>query len=250
MARKKKSTNKVVPVLVLAAILAGGYYWLTTDTSTFPERLDLNAITQSSADSITTGTQLTEEITPADSVADSILITEEVKAKTEQQPATKATAKNAYVDEYGNVIYKQPNGKSPVKYKKASMGRWGYEVMYPDYLTKETNTGDGRTFENGSGFKLTTYATWNVFDESITDLYRKDLPEVKSVTYKKLFRKQKFYVKSGYTKSNQIFYQKEAILIKDGQEVVATLVFYYPQSYQKDADKVVGKIFGSFPIAR
>ena len=254
MARKKKSTNKVVPVLVLAAILVGGYYWLTTDTSALSERSDLNALTQSSSDSTTVGNLSTEDAALVDSTvhsgADTVSNTENVTAQPELQSTPKATAKNAYVDEYGNVIYKQPNGKSPVNYKKAIMGRWGYEIMYPDFLTKETNTGDGRTFVNASGFKLTTYAAWNVFDESITDLYRKDISDVKSVTYKKLFRKQKYYVKSGYTKTNQIFYLKEALIHKDGQEVIATLVFYYPQSYQQEADKVVSKIFGNFPIVR
>lgn len=251
MAKKKKSSNKVVPVLVLAAVLAGGYFWLTSD------RASTGLILPGESSTETPSTQQ-DDYTLADTaqqVLDSIqadtLIQPASEASVPKEAETKASSKsstkNAYVDEYGNVIYTTPNGVTPIKYKNNKMGRWGYSITYPSFLTKESNTSDGRSFTDGKGKKLTTYAAWNVFNESISDFYQKDFPEAKSVTYKKLFRKQKCYIKSGYTKNNQIFYMKEALFTKDDQEVVATLVFYYPKSYNQQAEKVINQIFPSFP---
>ena len=257
MARKKKSTNKVVPILVLAAILGGGYYWLMNDSK---GGFGLTLPGESSADSVSSSqpAMLPEDATDTVGfVADSVLQnqTEPSTHSADENRAAierKSAGKNAYVDEYGNVIYTKPNGKDPITYKTYRQGRWGYGVKYPSFLTKESHaqSSDGGTFEDGKGRKLSTYASWNVFNESITDLYRKDFPGVKSVTYKKLFRREKCYVKSGYTNDNRIFYLKEAIYEKDDQEVVATLIFYYPKSFNKEADQVVKEIFTSFPIVQ
>lgn len=248
MARKKQSSNKLVPVLALAAILGGGYYWLTSDSGnssglTFPS--------EHSNDSAKVHYEAIEEQDTALQDTPSNVTADAEQAKTDKESAKQETTtktKNAYIDEYGNTIYTTPNGETPIQYRTAKVGRWGYSFKYPSFLTKERNTSDGRSYEDGKGKKLTTYASWNVFNESISELYRKDFPDAKSVTYKKLFKKQKCYVKSGYTKNNQIYYMKEAIIGKDDQEVVVTLVFYYPQSYNKQAGKVIGQIFPSFPL--
>ena len=249
MARKKNTTNKVVPVVVLAALLAGGYYWLTSDANdaglSFPSESTSDTIMHKSLDSVEE-----ENIVGQDSILSELSKSEELNKKDSEGRAISPkhqSAKNAYVDEYGNVIYTQPNGVSPIKYKSAMMGRWGYAVKYPAFLTKVNHSSDGSTFEDGKGCKLATYASWNVFNESITDLYRKDFPDVKSVTYKKLFKKQQTYVKSGYTKDNRIYYLKESIFEKDDQEIIATLIFYYPKSFSNQADKVVKEVFGTFP---
>lgn len=253
MARKKTSgTNKVVPIVVLAAILGGGYYLYTSDNSSdsqlsMPGEGVSDELVQPVQNEVQAGDSMAiDSVALVDTIAVANAITDEAVGNASKNDS-KATAKNAYVDEYGNVIYTQPNGVAPIKYKTAMMGRWGYSVKYPSFLTKPSHGSDGSSFEDGKGRKLATYATWNVFNESISELYRKEFPDVKTVTYKKLFRKEKTYVKSGYTKDNRIFYLKEAIFEKDEQEVVATLIYFYPKSDSKQADKVIKEIFGSFP---
>lgn len=248
MAKRKKSSNKIIPVVALAAIIVGGYYWLKSDDSPI-DGLDIPGIfaTDSTEVTDTSADSTVDELLSieGDSVlADSILSS---APQNETNVTSEGKAKNAYVDEYGNVIYTQPNGVSPITYKTAKMGRWGYSIKYPTFMTKTNHSSDGSSFEDKRGLKLATYASWNVFNESITDLYHKDFPGTKSVTYKKLFKKQNTYVKSGYTKDNKIYYLKEAIIVKDEQEVVATLIFYYTKSYEKDADKVIKEVFAAFP---
>ena len=275
MAKKNKSGNsKVVPILVLAAILGGGYYVYTnyvssekrltqsddtvfdvlvkpipsedetdgleSEDSEFSVDLEMN-------DQILDGQDIgTVEHSDEGTTAESAHKDQSKRTSSKASTATKS--KNAYVDEYGNVIYTQPNGVAPIKYKTARMGRWGYSVKYPSFLSKQTHSSDGSTFEDNKKRKLATYATWNVLNESISDLYNKDFPGIKSVSYKKMLRKQNAYVKSGYTKDNRIFYLKESIIEKDGQEVVVTLIYYYPKSDSNQATKVVNEVFGTFPI--
>ncbi len=270
MSKKKKSTNKVLPLLVLAAILGGGYYWLSNETAMtndanessdlrLPGEGDSNAPSEATTDwesednTKTSALQLQEDSVTEHQENTNIPVNQTVGTKaTTGVSGTTSAGKNAYVDEYGNVIYTKPNGKDPITYKIYKQGRWGYSVKYPSFLAKESHSqsSDGGTFEDGKGRKLATYASWNVFNETIAELYHKDFPEVKTVTYKKLFRKQKCYIKSGYTKDNRIFYLKEAIYTKDDQEVIATMIFYYPKSFNKEADKIVKEIFTSFPILK
>ena len=268
MAKKTKSTSKLGPVLVLAAVLGGGYYWLSTNTETNtndkqsakPNFTYVSDIPRDSDEEPEDDSWIQEEPEISDPTSNSLSTTSESSPSNNHASASHKEAgnkrtnaqhktKNAYVDEYGNVIYTKPNGKDPIRYTTFKQGRWGYVVSYPTFLTNERHAqnSDGGTFEDGKGRKLITYASWNVFNETISELYHKDFPEAESITYKKLFRQQKYYVKSGFTKDNRIFYLKEAIYEKDDQEVIATLVFYYPKSYKNEADKVVKEVFSSFP---
>ena len=259
MAKKKKSeSNKIVPVLLLAAILGGGYYLYTSNDSsstalTMPGEAVFDVLVepivqdkQAEGDSLQVQTSNTIDTLHGSELADSEVPQQPKQPENQTRPNAKT--QNAYTDEYGNVIYTQPNGVSPIKYKTAKMGRWGYSIKYPAFLTNNNHNADGSTFSNGKGLTVSTYASWNVFNESISELYRKDLPDVKSVTYKKLLKKQNAYVKSGYTTDNKVFYLKEVIFERDGQEEIASLIFYYPKSYQKEADKIIKEIFDAFPL--
>ena len=272
MAKKKKSgNNKVLPVLVLSAILGGGYYLLTHDdtsdkkitnsneslfdvvvnTITGNGKTDSNGSTDGGENADDTLNTNQTQATDTSNAAANSSETSGTNVSNNSHPTTKqpsATTKYAYVDEYGNTIYTQPNGVAPITYKIAKMGRWGYSIKYPSFLTTIHHNSDGSTFEDGRGIKLMTYASWNVFNETITELYHKDIPELQSVTYKKLLRRQNAYVKSGYTKSNKVYYLKEVIFKRDGQEEVASLIFIFPKTYQKEADKIIKEVFSSFPL--
>ena len=136
-----------------------------------------------------------------------------------------------------------------VQYKNCIQGRWGYKFKCPTFLDQEkySTNNDGGTFEDGKGMKLVTYGSWNIFNETIDDLYKKTPSDARSVTYKHLFKKSKSYVKSGYTKDNQIFYMKEAIIGNPDEEKVVTLIFYYPSSYKNRVDKMIKELFTNFP---
>ena len=249
--RKKKSTNnKWVTILALVAIIGGGYYWLNTDTT--PQS---SVLKEYQPDSPQTPQMADSEI-PDQKASDSVVIPKDtvktdVKTVSDDTPKVHRTdPKNAYVDDYGNVIYTQPQKTKNVRYTTHKVGRWGYAVKYPLSLNKESysQNSDGATFENNRGLKLVTYGGWNIFNESLTELYKKDVPGAKSVTYDRLLRKQRAYVKSGYMNDGQVFYMKEAIIGKDDQEVVVSLLFTYPKAHKDEGDALIDGIFTSFPI--
>lgn len=187
-----------------------------------------------------------------------------------QEPVKMNPIPGAEIDEFGNIIYtdKQPskssqtttksrsntkqgkNQNTSIRYVTHYQGRWGYSYLCPTFLSKETRSqnDDGNSFEDGKGMKLTTYGGWNSLNESLSDLYRKDFPGIKSVTYKSLLRNQHAYVKSGYTTDNKVFYLKESIIKRGGQEVIVTLYLTYPKNCKWQMNKIINDMFGRFPL--
>ena len=258
MGRKKKSSNhRLIAIAAIAALAYGGYYWLNEDTQSGTNKhIDTTAneqtpkeTTPSAIDNKLANESVIETDTDASNPEEENNLSNQKKTPVTPQPKD---TKDAYVDNFGNVIYTHPEADQPLRYKSYRQTRWGYTVNYPSFLTKETysQNNDGAIFEDGKGIKLTTYGIWNVLGESIQNLYDRSVPDVRSVTYHKLFRKQKSYVKSGFTKDNRIYYIKEAIIEKDGDELIVTLMFTYPKWYKKQADKVIRDIFVSFPRVR
>ena len=250
MRKKKSANNKWVTILALVAIIGGGYYWLSSDSVPTDKEHNVNipdsALTHLTSDLMDSKPSEQDQLDIRD---DTINVAHNTDTDV-ALPTNHGGAKNAYVDEYGNVIYTQPQKSEKIRYTVHSIGRWGYSVKYPLFFTKETysQNSDGVTFEDGRGLKLVTYGSWNIFNETITELYKKGVLDAASVTYQRLFRKNRSFVKSGYMKDGKIFYLKKAIIGKDDAEVVVTLLFTYPKSYKQQGDAVIEGIFTSFPI--
>ena len=174
-----------------------------------------------------------ETVSKDKSHAQSVVVPSKGKGNKPTSPASKPT----------------PDPLLNVQYKNCIQGRWGYKFKRPTFLDQEkySTNNDGGTFEDGKGMKLVTYGSWNIFNETIEDFYQKTPSDARSVTYKHLFKKSKSYVKSGYTKDNQVFYMKEAIIGNPDEEKVVTLILYYPASYKNRVDKMIKELFTNFP---
>ena len=247
MRKKKKSTNLLIAI-VIVAIVGGEYYWLNSeDNDEFIISDDSIGLAEAQLDSTVSKeekqpTKKEEQKTPV--VIDTtthVPQTSEVKpVKTKPSPSSKKLP----------AVPARKDPFSATQYKTYNLDLWNYTIKYPTFLSQATyaQNSDGATFENGKGFVLTTYGGWNVFNETITDLYKKNMSDVRKVTYKRLFKKKKIYVKSGYLKDNRIFYMREAIIGKPDAEKIVTLVMYYNKKDKKKADKVIRDVFSKFPV--
>ena len=247
----KNNSSKIVLGGVVVVGLLGAAYWLGLTQGEKENNNDKD----STKYSYTVVTRPADDTTSQDKDAYEVLkeseeVPEEVLTNTEsedrQVPVKKEAAK------------KEPASPAPkptadplqnIRYRNHTQSRWGYKFKCPTFLNQEkySTNNDGGTFEDGKGMKLVTYGSWNIFNETIDDLYKKTPSDARSVTYKRLFKGTKSYVKSGYTKDNQIFYMKEAIIGKADEEKVVTLIFYYPSSYKNRVDKMIRELFANFP---
>jgi len=123
----------------------------------------------------------------------------------------------------------------PVRYKTYRQSRWLYAIEYPEYLDQQEDSenSDGCRFYNNQGIELITYGTWNIGEKSLKALYEEKLDGVAQVTYQKMFPQKKAFVKSGYTQDGKIFYLKQALLLLDGTEFIATAQITFPKDLMR-----------------
>lgn len=145
-------------------------------------------------------------------------------------------------------VAKPQDTASRVRYKTYRQSRWLYAIEYPEWLDQQegSENSDGCRFYNNQGVELITYGTWNIGEKSLKALYEEKLDGVAQVTYQKMFPQKKAFVKSGYTQDGKIFYLKQALLLLDGTEFIATAQITFPKDF--DADQIIQRIFNPFPL--
>lgn len=134
---------------------------------------------------------------------------------------------------------------SSISYDSYTNPRFGFSIMYPTFLTPqpESENGDGRVFSNGKNEEMRVYASHNVLDQSIEDLYQacqNNLDE--TVTYSD--QKDNWFVVSGTNSENNCFYRKT--LLTDNVEYTFTMT--YPIDKKQQFDDIVKKVAESFNV--
>lgn len=128
-------------------------------------------------------------------------------------------------------------------YQVYSNTRFGYTVEYPAKLLiaqGESDNGDGQTFRSSDGkCEMLVYASYNVLNETLKSIYRKELSKHSKVTYKLL--KPTFFVLSGIDE-DRVFYRKT--IYRSG--IFYTLEITYPLSEKALYDKVTARVSKSF----
>ncbi len=121
--------------------------------------------------------------------------------------------------------------------------RFGFSVKYPTNLDKQTESdnGEGKEFKSSDGFKMLVYGSNNVsvLNQSLDELYQKELISHKDVTYK--VKKRDWFVVSGYDGEN-IFYVKKYV----GSGSTNTLNLVYPSNLRDKYYDVINVISKSF----
>jgi len=136
------------------------------------------------------------------------------------------------------------------KFKTYHNGKFAYSIDYPANFKPqgESDSGDGQRFISPDGrAKLTVYAGYNVFEETMKQLYKEAIKYAKlnKVTYSVV--KPNFFVVSGFKLNNdchctQIFYQRT--VERDG--LIITFMMEYDEKLKSTYDPIVVTIGKSF----
>jgi len=134
---------------------------------------------------------------------------------------------------------------SSISYDSYTNPRFGFSIMYPTFLSPqpESENGDGRVFSNGKNEEMSVFASNNVLDQSIEDLYQacQNINEG-TITYST--QKDNWFVVSGTNLENNYFYRK-TILTDD---VEYTVTMSYPKDKKQQYDEIVEKVAESFKV--
>ena len=258
--------------LLLAALCGGGYYCYNNGLPFDIQQLKWNASEQVAATTQTETDDLiddqTEEVETVDqeeqeSTEVQTAAKQEQKHQSAVQPAKKVVRQPAAKQEQKHQsavqptkkVVKQPAAKhEPSKfiapsYNKYHQGRWGYTVVYPSFLTQEivSANNDGCHFADYEGTEFISYGSWNVGEATIKELYRKKLDSNLKVTYKQLYKEEKYFIKFGYTKDGRMFYMKQVIADRLKEAPVVTGILYFRPDSKKGSEEVIKKIFDRFP---
>ncbi|MBC7921089.1 MAG: hypothetical protein H7Z75_08340 [Ferruginibacter sp.] len=126
------------------------------------------------------------------------------------------------------------------KYKSYCNSRHDYCIVYPGSLVLQTNSGsgDGDSFVSKDGqATLTVWGASNAVRADLETNYASAM-NGKRITYKVL--RKNWYVISGYTKRNAIFYQKTVL----SNGVFKTCFLEYPRTQREVYDKTC-KVIGA-----
>ena len=166
----------------------------------------------------------------------------EVEKKTVVMEPAKKEAKKS-------VAKKETSKFVAPSYKKYHQSRWGYTAVYPAFLTQEIRSAndDGCHFADYEGTEFITYGSWNVGEATIKELYKEKLDDNLKVTYKKLYKEEKYFIKFGYTQDGRMFYMKQVIADKLKEAPVITGILYFRPESKKGSEEVIKKIFEGFP---
>lgn len=128
-------------------------------------------------------------------------------------------------------------------YQIYSNTRFGYTVEYPAQLLTpqgEADNGDGQAFRSSDGkCEMLTYAGYNVLNETLKSVYRKELSGHSRVTYRLL--RPTFFVVSGID-GDRVFYRKT--IYRSG--IFYTLQISYPVSEKALYDSITARVAKSF----
>ena len=139
-----------------------------------------------------------------------------------------------------------PKPDSPsITYDVYTNSRFGFSIMYPTFLSPqpEPENGDGRVFSNGKDEEMSVYASYNVLDQSIEELYQECQSNVDgTVTYAD--QKDNWFLVSGTNEEGTILYRK-TILTDDIEYTVSVT---YPKDKKQQYDEIVEKVAESFKV--
>ena len=136
------------------------------------------------------------------------------------------------------------------KYNEFIIPLYGYSIKYPKTLTEVEEAGNSAgciMHDKDNSVTVTTYAQWNVLEQTIDDLYKQKYYDGAKVTYKRLFKNKNYYVKSGYSEDGRLYYLKECLTKREGSEVTIFAMIEYPENRKKEFNAVIDDIFSEFP---
>ena len=117
-------------------------------------------------------------------------------------------------------------------YAKYTNSRFGFSVKYPDCFVKgeEPLNGDGCGFSMKYGISFSVWGIYNINDKTIQEYYKND-PDLPAATYH--IQKENWFVMSGNTKDNKIFYKKVVLMQGDTEEgTYVTFYLLFPKKFK------------------
>ncbi len=144
-----------------------------------------------------------------------------------------------------NVVSKATTNNEAIRYDTYTNTRFGFSIMYPTFLTPEPEpeNGDGRIFSKGKYEEMSVYASYNVLDESIEELFKECKNSyIGNVSY--AVQKDNWFVVSGTNEEGTILYRKT--ILTDDVEYTVNLI--YPKAKKQIYDEIVEKVTKSFDI--
>lgn len=144
-----------------------------------------------------------------------------------------------------NVSSKVTTHNDAISYDTYTNPRFGFSIMYPTFLTPkpEPENGDGRIFTKGEDEEMSVFASYNVLDESIEELFKECKGSyIGTVSY--AVQKDNWFVVSGTDEEGTILYRKT--ILTDGIEYTVNLI--YPKAKKKLYDEIVEKVTKSFDV--
>lgn len=121
----------------------------------------------------------------------------------------------------------------------------GYKIDYPTFMKPKSTSsvnGDGCSFYWDMRNYLTSYASWNALEESISDIFKTEVENTSgTIVYK--VQKSNWFVISGKTSDGLIFYQKTVLQ----NDAIMTGILYHEEIYKEEFKPVIDHIFKKFP---
>lgn len=113
--------------------------------------------------------------------------------------------------------------------------RWGKEPS--------PSNNDGRSFFDGSGFKMSVWGSYNALNESLRQSMQNAKNDFDSVTYEAI--RGNWYVLSGYKEANIVY-----IKVFLQNDTFYTLLMSYPRHEKDIYNPITARLSQSFKVAR
>lgn len=123
--------------------------------------------------------------------------------------------------------------------------RFGFSILYPTFLIPEPEpeNGDGRIFTKGKDEEMSVFASYNVLDDSIEELFKECKNSyIGNISY--AVQKDNWFVVSGTNEEGTILYRKT--FLTDDVEYTVNLI--YPKAKKQLYDEIVDKVTKSFNV--
>lgn len=144
-----------------------------------------------------------------------------------------------------NIGSKATTHNDAINYNTYTNPRFGFSIMYPTFLSPqpEPENGDGRIFTNGKDEEMSVFASYNVLDDTIEELFKECKGSyIGTVTY--AVQKDNWFVVSGTDEEGTILYRKT--ILTDDVEYTVNLI--YPKAKKQFYDEIVEKVIKSFDV--